>query len=817
MDRLLQDLRYGLRMLANNPGFTAVAVITLALGIGANTSIFSLVNALLLRPLPRIQEPDRLVAIYTTHDGRYTGVSSYMDYLDFRQRNEVFEDLAVYKPLLMDLSSEDLTERVQGMIVSASYFSVLGVQPARGRFFLPEEDRTPGTEAVAVLGYGLWQLRFGADPGIVGRSVVLNGRAFTVVGVAPEGFRGTDLEEVPEIFAPMMMQPHFMPAYGNLLERRGWGGILIVGRLRQQATLSQARANLATLSAWLKQEYPRTTEHREYSLVPFTQAAVSPEARADVVRLSWLLLGVVGMVLLIACVNVANLLLARSSRRRREIAVRQAIGAARGRLVRQLLLESVTLSLFGGAAGLLLGVWSNRFLRALPLPFHLDLSLDLRILAFTFLLSLLTGVLFGVAPALEATRAHPASHLRAAVADGGRAQGRRWGNVLVVAQVALSLLLLIAAGLFARTLINLGTIELGFDAKNVLVATLDPALQGYEGTEVLDFYQRLMDRIDSLPGVGAASLVSNLPGPGNDDVTSIAVEGYDPGPGNSLSISFNLVGVNYFRTMGIPILRGRAFSDRDDRNAPQVAVINETAARAFRQSTGRDELGARVSSEGPEGPFVEVIGIAADSKTGNLRADPVPLIYLLQRQLAMGNWSRMTLLVRTGGDPLGLLPSVRAAVEAIDPNIPVFNVGTLEAHLAITLVQERLSATLLVISALLALLLAAVGLYGVLSYSVSQRTRELGLRMALGAHAGDLLKSVVWQGMMLVASGVLIGLLAAFAAARLLSSFLFGVTGTDPLTYLGVSALLAAVSLLASYLPARRATRVDPMIALRSE
>lgn len=819
MDRLLQDIRFGLRTLLRSPGFTAVAVVTLGLGIGVSTSVFSLVNAFLLRPVPGVEEPERLAVMFTGEDQADMGVSSYMDYLDFEERVEAFDGFAAFKPRLMDLSAAGDTERVQGFMVSGNYFDVLGVRPVHGRFFSSEDDDEPGAETVAVLGYSLWQEQFAGDPGVVGETVVLNGLAFDVVGIAPPGFRGTVLEARPQLFAPMMMQAHFMPESGYLLDRRGWGGIYTVARLADGVSLEQAQDDVTSVAAWINEMNPEIAGWgRQYLLVPFSSGSLRPADRGVVVQFSSLLSGVMGLVLAVACVNVANLMLTRSVQRRSEIAVRQALGADRGRLFRQLLVESLGLAALGGAAGVLFAVWAQGFLRALPFPFELDLGLDVRVLGFVVAVSLVTGIVFGLLPAARASRVDLSARMRRGGGVRRRPQRRGFADVLVVAQVALSLILLIGAGLFARTLVSLGSIDLGFDADNVLVATVDPGLQGYEGGEIKSFYDRLMPRLEAVPGVERASMISAPPGPDNDNYWSMAIEGFAPAPDQRVGSYISYVASGYFETMGIPVLEGRAFEPADARGAP-IVMMNATGAQMFEQLTGREALGARVGFDGPEGTFAEIIGIVADSTVGGLRDEARPQLYLSHEQItALGMGARMSLLVRTGAtDPLSVVAGVRGAVMETDPNVPVFAATTLEDHLSATLVQERLSATLLGFSAALSLLLASVGLYGILSYAVAQRTREMGIRMALGARTEDVRRHVVRRGMALVAGGCVLGLAASWFGASLLSSFLFGVTHTDPMTYVAVTALLVAVALIAAWVPARRATRVDPITALRSE
>ncbi|MCH7824855.1 MAG: ABC transporter permease [Acidobacteria bacterium] len=818
MDRLVQDFRFGLRTLVRNPAFTVVVVLTLGLGIGINTAVFSLVNAFLWPSLPHVDEPGRLVTLFTGDgDGGSPGVTAYMDYLDFEERVDAFEGFAAHKPLLMDFLGGGETERVQGMIVSANYFDVLGVRPAHGRFFTAADDDEPGAETVAVLGHALWQERFAGDPGIVGGTVVLNGRSFDVIGIAPADFRGTILQSRPQVFAPFMMQPHFMPASGNLLNRRGWSGIFTVARIREGVSFEQARDNIESVASWIHEAFPEIG-WREYTLVPLEQGTLMPRERGMIVQFSGLLMGVMALVLAVACVNVANLMLARSVQRRPEIAVRQALGADRASLFRQLLIESLTLSLAGGAVGLLLAFWSQSLLRALPFPLELDLGLDARVVGFAAAASVLTGIVFGFLPAFRATRVDVADRMRRNA--GTVARAGRWGlaNGLVVAQVALTLVLLVGAGLFARTLVSLGTIDLGFDTANVLVATVDPGLQGYEGGEIKSFYDRLMPRIESVPGVERASLVSALPGPENDNYWTASIEGYAPEPGERFETFISYVAAGYFETIGISVVQGRGFRAADA-GGPFVAIVNETGARQLAERTGRNALGARLGFDGPDGDFGEIVGIVADSTVGSLRADPRSQVYLSHDQIAaLGMGARMSLVVRTGSvDPLTVLPGVRAAVVETDPNVPVFASNTLEEHLSATLFQERLSATVLGFSAALSLFLASVGLYSVLSYAVARRTKEMGIRMALGARTAQVRHLVVRQGMVVVGIGATIGIGTAFAVSSLLSGFLYGVAGTDPATYAVVIVLLAAVSLLAAYVPARRATRVDPLTALRTD
>jgi predicted permease len=809
MERLLQDLRYGLRMLGRNPGFAVVAVITLALGIGVNTVVFSVVNALLLRPLPLVEEPQRLVVMFT---GEFdsVNVSSYMDYGDFAERNRSLSGFAAYKARAVDLTGEAGTTRVDGMLVSANYFDVLGVQPQLGRFFTPTDDDEPGAETVAVLSHELWQSSFGADPNVVGRTARLNGLSFTIVGVAPAGFRGVSLESRPQVFVPMMMQPHLMPSSGMLLDRRGWGGIYTVGRLAEGMSFEQARDDFAAIAGWLKETYPDYTGQREYRLAPLPQATLTPSDRAVVVRFSGLLTGMMALVLLVACVNVANLMLSRALRRQREFAVRQALGAGRGRLVRQMLLESLLLSAIGGAAGLMLAYAASGVLERLPFPMALDFGFDGRMLAFVAAVTLLTGIGFGAMPTLRATRVDLARRMQA---DGGSRRPRRFrlGGALVVAQVALSLVLLIAAGLFLRTLLVLGSSDLGFDPDGVVTATIDPSLQGYGESEIDAFYRRALDRVAGIPGVESVSMTSALPADG-DDSMGITIEGIER-PEGGLYIGTIAVGADYFETLRIPMLRGRGFTRSDADRGERLLVLNETGAELLARYYPGDPLDARISFEGPGGPWLRVIGIAADSKTASLREEERPVAY--GGPFAA---SSMSIIARTAGvPPARVAPDLRAALSEVDGNVPAFEVGTLEEHLSTVLLPERLTAALLGFAATLALALASVGLYGVLSTAVVRRTREMGIRMALGAHTGAVRRLVLGRALLLVALGAIVGIGGSLALGSVMASFLYGVTPTDPATYTAVIALLVVVALAAAYVPARRATRVDPLVALRSD
>ncbi len=835
METLWHDLRYGFRVLRASPGFAAVAVLSLALGIGANTSIFSVVNAALLRPLP-VAEPDRLVFVYNGSRESPYSVSSYPDYIDYRDKNEVFSELLTYSSIVMSARADDQTDLLSGSIVSGNFFDALGVRAELGRTFLPEEDRTPNTHPVAVISHGLWQRRFGSDPGIAGQQLSLNGHQFTIVGVAPSGFEGPEVLETNDIYVPMMMQALVRPPRGgfsgdmnpDLLGRRGSRWLRIIGRLKPGVTREQAQAGMTALAASLEQAYPNENSNRVATIYPVSK--VDPEAYSQLISVAGLLLAVVAIVLLIACANVANLLLARASARRKEIAVRLALGASRSRLVRQLLTESVLLSLAGGVVGLLLALWTIDLLKtATPtsgiFSFTLDYHLDGRVLAFTFALSFATGIIFGLAPALQASRADLVPALKdevAMVAQGRRRLSLR--NLLVVAQVALSLVLLIGAGLFLRSLKNAQDIDPGFEADKILNAQLNINLLRYTKAQGQEFYRRVIERVEALPGVESASLARVVPMSGSGRTTSIQIEGQETREDNFRSestggsaasenpntASSNVVGPKYFQTMGIGLVRGRDFNPQDKEGVPLVIVVTEAFARRYFED--QDPLGRRVSFRGAQGPWSQIVGVVRDSKYRTVGESARATVY---QPLAQNHETGMALHVRTKGKPASLAESVRREVQSLEPNLAVTNIESMSDVLSASLFAARMGAVLLGIFGLLALLLAAVGLYGVMSYSVARRTREIGVRMALGAGTGNVLRLVLKEGMMLVGGGLAAGLIVAAGVTRLLASFLYGVNPLDAITFVAIPLTLALVALIANYLPARRATKVDPMEALR--
>jgi macrolide transport system ATP-binding/permease protein len=812
MQTLFQDLRYGARTLLKKPGFTLIAIITLGLGIGANTAIFSLVNVVMLRPLP-IAEPDRIVEVTPLTKGAQFGAFSYPLYKDFRDKNEVFDGLAAYIPAPMSLSQNGVNERVWGYLASGNYFDLLGVRAVRGRMFTQEEDRVPAANPVAVVSYGCWQRRFGGDPNLVGKTIKLNGHDFTIVGVAPEGFHGTVLIFEPEIYTPMMMAKQIAPGDSNWFENRGDSGILAFGRLKQGVTRTQARESLNLLISQIARD-DKGFEGTTFGVTPAGLAF--PMLRIGTFGFAGVLMATVALVLLIACVNLANLSLARATQRRKEIAIRLSLGAGRSRVVRQLLTESVMLSLAGGVVGWLIALWMIDLAVAFkpPIDFNLlfDLAPDWRVLAFTIIVSFITGAVFGLAPALQASKVDLIPSLKDETGlDGYRRS--RFRNGLVIAQVALSLILLIAAGLIVRSLQQTQMVGPGFETENRVAMSVDLGLQGYDEARGREFYKRLITRVESLPGVRAASYVGALPLNLDFNGGVFYVEGQPfTRASDLLTLPTGEVWPRYFETMGIPLLQGRDFTMRDDKEESRYVIVNQTFAQRF--WPGQNPVGKHLSRGGPDGQRFEVVGVVKDGKYWTLGEAPRPFVYF---SLARQYGSSVTLVAHTSVEPQNMINTIRREVATLDPNLPIYDVKTISEHLGLTLLPLRAGAWVAGSFALLALLLAGLGIYGVMAYTISQRTREIGLRMALGAESRDVMRLVVRQGMWLALIGLAIGLAGALVLTRLMSSVLYGVSATDFVTFAGVTLLLGSVVLIACYLPARRAARVDPIVALRCE
>ena len=820
MGTLFQDLRFGLRMLAKNPGFTAVAVITLALGIGANTAIFSVVNALLLRP-PAVEAPSQLLEVWNQNI-HGSGIEHYLplaypDYLYYRDHNQVFSGMLAFdgEPCMVSWSRSGQGEKAQGALVSGNFFEVLGVKPTLGRTFLPDEDLTPGAHPVVVLSHAFWEHRLGADPGVLGKKFIFYGTSFTAVGIAPAGFNGILVGVQPDFWAPLAMTAAFTNDASFLTDRdTSW--VFGAGRLKVGVTQSQAQADMGVLSHHLQQAYPKSNSAHEAAVFPVT--LVPAPFRGYVIAFTGLLMAVVVLVLLIACANAANLLLAQATARRREMAIRAALGAGRGRLIRQMLIESTLVAFLGGCVAFLLASWIAPALLALKppsFPLKLEVPLDWRVLAFTVAASLATGIIFGLAPALRSAWLDVISVLKDEGGIGGYRRSKL-RSVLVVAQISVCLVLLISAGLCVRSLMNAQSINPGFETRHVLMAELNPGSLGYSESKGRAFYQELIGRVEALPGVTSVSTAGYLPLAGNEMMAGAGPERQGVPAEGLPGIDTTDVGPGYFKTMGISLQQGREFTAQDGPGSPGVAIINEAMAKSY--WPGENPVGQRLLVQNGPGPeshdSLEIVGVVETGKYRTLSEDPLPFFY---RPILQMYHSKLTLVVRAAGDPHSLLPEVRYEVQALDPNVVPFDLETMKEYMALPLFPAHTTGLLLGAFGFLALVLAMGGLYGVMAYTVSQRTREIGLRMALGATQRDVIKLMVGQGMLLTLIGIGIGLAGAFAATRVLSSLLYGISATDPITFLAVSLILTGVAFAASYIPARRATKVDPMVALRQE
>jgi putative ABC transport system permease protein len=815
METFWQDLRYGARMLLKNPGFALVAIVTLALGIGANTAIFSVVNAVLLRPLP-FDSPQRLLMIGQTQPEDRSNLSqfSFRNFADLRAQTKAFDRLAAYYNNNMTLTGQGDAARLRATVVTADLFPLLGASATLGRTFLPEEDNAGagGRGYPAILSWDCWQQHFGSDAGVVGRTINLNGNAYTVVGVMPAKFSFPVQAQPTEVWISPARDAE-KTSEGAMMVERGYLAWRVVGRLKDGATIEQAQAEADVVASNLVRQFPYMNKDLGIRVTPLLEWLVG-NLRFTLL----LLLGTVGVVLLIACSNVANLLLERAVSRQREITVRLALGASRWRIARQLVTESLMLALAGGALGSLLAMWGTRLIVSLSpegITRITETRLDARVLAFTAAISLLTGVLFGIAPAVSFSPAALAESLK----EGGRggSGGLRSGrarNFLVIAEVSLALVLLVGAGLLVRTLVRLQNVPLGFDPRNVLTMIVAKS-PGGEPEKTGEFYRQLTERIRVLPGVVNASVTWQLPLSGASATTGLEIEGQPNEPGRSPVGVIHSAGPGNFRSMGIPILQGRDFTDRDDLKSAPVIIVNETLAKRF--FPAGDAIGKHITpSFSTTGGTQkrEIIGVVGDVKHQSLKRDAVHEFYFAQAQMPV---TSMTVVVRTSVDPHSLVGAVRKEVQSMDGNAPIYSVVTAEEYMGRSVASTRFNMTLLAAFAAVALLLTAVGLYGVISFSVSQSRHEIGIRMALGAQTSDVLKLVMGQGMVLTIVGVVAGLAAAYWLTRLMSSLLFGVGATDFVTFAGVSLLLVVVAGLACYIPARRASKVDPMIALRYE
>jgi len=820
MENLIKDVRFGVRMLVKNPGVTLVAIVTLALGIGANTAIFSGVNAFLMRPLS-VPNPDNLIRpLEVAEDRGFTDEMSYPDYLDYSSQATSFTGLAAEDMLSAAVDAENQSDVIWGQVVSANYFDVLQVKPILGRTFLPDEDKTLGANNVVVLGHSFWQRRMGADPNIVGKTVQLNNRGYQVIGVAPSYFVGTKFALALDFWTPMSMAEELRRSPGMLTDR-GSHWMNVIGRLKPGVSITQASTELNTIAGRLNQAYPNERAST-------TTATVLPEVDGrweDMATIfksaSAIAMAIVGLVLLIACANVANLMLARAASRRKEIGIRLALGANRARLIRQLLTESMLLSIAGGALGLLLALWVTRLMEGfIPVleynvisPFF---SLDARALVFTLIISLATGVVFGLAPALQSSNPDVVPVLKGDPDAARRGKRKAFGlrNVLVVAQVALSLVVLVCGGLFIKSFRKAQTMDPGFGNKNGLIVSLSPTLLGYENEQSRQFYRQVLERVSHVPGVDAVSYAQTLPlGDSSNSTGPVLKEGETLAKGSAgRVIMTNIVSPGYFKTMQIPILDGRDFDDRDQPKTQRVIIVNQKMAEQL--WPGESAVGKRIFMGADSHEASEVVGVVKTGKYRALAEDPKPFFYYSMGQLRP---RPMAMVVRASVDPRSLVGAIRTEVQAIDRRVPLSGVKTMDDHKTYALWAPNMAASFSVAFAVVAILLSAVGLYSVMAYVVSQRTREVGIRMALGANRRDVMKMITRQGMRLAAVGVVIGLLLALALAQVLSSLLIGISGYDVTTFILVPALLSVVALLACYLPARRATKVDPLIALRYE
>ncbi len=802
METLVQDLRYCLRMLRKSPLVTAAGVFSLAIGIGANTAMFSWVDGLVLSPL-RVQEPERLVHLYSTDASGFRGSYSYLNYRDQRDRNEVFDGLSAWRSIPLSFNDGSESERIFGQIVSGNYWEVMGVEAALGRTFTSREDEVKDRDPVVVLSHGFWQRRFASDPGVLGRSIRLNGHSFSIVGVLPESYRYASVGIETDVFAPLTMMGVLIPG-PDRLGSRGRGFLDVVGKLKPGVGLDEAQAHMNVVARELSLAYPDENQDRGVALVLESRALLPSEAQDAMTGTVLILMGVVSFVLLIACGNVANLQLARAKAREGEMGVRAALGARRSRLVRQLLTESVVLAAIAATAGVALAFAVNHAVKSISLPVgapvYFDIGINPRVLAFTTLAAVVSAIVFGLAPALRASASSGSS--------SRLVSGSRLGAVLITGQIALSLVLLIGASLFLKSLRAAQDIDPGFDADSVLLAAVDPNLQGYDEAKVRGFYQRLASAAFSLPGVVSVGLADAAPIQLGTQQWGVEIEGYVPATNERMNLDFAIVTPGYFETLRIPILRGREFGTEDGADGQGALIVNETMARRFWPDV--DPIGRPIRTGGRDRV---VVGIAADSKVYSLGERPLALMYFPYEQ--MGRGAALTLFLRTRGDPLALVDPLRGQVRALDASLPLYDIETMHERLAFGLLPSRLSASVLGAFGIVALLMAAIGLYGVTAYGVAQRTREIGLRMALGAAAPDVLRLVLRRVLAMSMAGLGIGIAGGVLLGSLARGLLFGSGASDLSTYLAGPLVIALTALLAGFIPARRAARIDPMAALR--
>jgi predicted permease len=815
---MFQDLRYGAMMLMKHPGFTFVAALTLALGIGANTAIFSVVNAYLFKPLP-VVEPDRLVVL-ASKDQRSEAPhgTSYLNYADIRNQRDVFTEVIAYVPDIVSLNVDGEAERGMIELVSGNYFAMLGVGAAHGRVFAPDEGQTIGSSPVIVLSHGYWQRRFGGEVSAIGKTIKVNGQSFTIIGVTPESFPGTEPILTVNAYAPLMMKAQLHQNQQDTFTQRGLESFRVMGRLAPGVSLTQAGAAMETLARDIARQYPDVFKELSFLVVPETKARPSISAPTFVPRIAAILMTLVGLILLIACANVSNLMLSRAAMREKEMAIRSALGASRFRLIRLLLSESMLLGLFSGVAGVIITLWATDLLSSVRMatdnPVKFEARPDWRVFLFLLGAALGAGVIAGLVPAFRTSRLNLSATLKEGGRDSASGGGRhRLRNALVVSQVAASLLLLVCAGLFLRSLQAAQRIDLGFRRDNVLMFSADTELQSYDQRRGQRFYRKLLDRLNELPQVRSAGLGTHKSLVGWVPTTEVFLpDRGEQAKGDSVNVLTNRVSADYFETLNISVLEGRAFTSRDDEEATRVAVVNETMARAYWQ--GDSAIGRQLRLE-RGGPPVEIVGVVKNSKYGSIGEEPRPCLYL---PFAQNYQSTSILYLHTEGDPAAAAAAARQVVSELDQDMPVYDLKTMNTHLSgIALLFVRVGAALVGVFGFLGLSLAVVGLYGVVSHSVSQRTREIGIRIALGARAADVLRMLLKQGMILTLVGVAAGLAAAFAVTRLMGGLLYGVSATDPMTFIAIPLLLTIVATLACWIPARRAAKVEPMVTLRAE
>jgi len=819
--RLVADLRYACRTLIKNPGFAAVAILSIALGVGLNTAMFSYVDAILLRPLP-VPDSGRVVEIDSTAPGNRLGSMSFPDYVDLRDRTRTLSAMACYEmvPMGISASREGAAHLTLGVMVSGNFFSGLGIDIPVGRGFRADEDATPGKDLVAVISHSLWESEFESDPGVIGRKLRVNGTDFTVVGVAPAGFAGPEAFVVSEVYVPMNAYPQAMPnSTSAFLTARGNRRLTLYGRLKPGVSASQANAELSTIARNIATQYPDTNRDRTVVVLNYLKARFENDPMDAMLGL--MLLALSGMVLLIACANVANLVLARGTVRAKEIAIRMAIGGTRWQLVRQMLTESLLLALLGGTAGLAVGYAGVQFLSSVRFPSDFPLAfgvrMDTRLLVFSFSVAIATGLIFGLLPALRSTRTDLSTTIKASDQGPGKAfwRGRLAGrNVLVTAQLMLSVVLLILSAFFMRGFDAARHVDPGFRIDHTFFFTLDASMVRYNETKAREFYRQVGDRLRGRTGIRDVALSSTIPYMPSQNMRRILVDGYQTRPGEDSPSAWSyLVDDHYFAVMETRMVSGRAFTDRDTASSPRVAIVNETlAARAW---PNRDPIGQRMRLDGPNGPVVEVAGVAKDGKY-LYWAEPAQAV--VWTPFSQEYNSQMKVIVRTEGDPAAMTAAARAEVRALDPDIPVVNLNTMAGFYEDrAMLGPRLIAQTVTAIGLVGVLLAIVGLYGVVAYAVSRRTREIGIRMAIGARPMDVLRMVLAQGLAFTAIGVAAGIVITLAAARFLQNLAVGVSPRDPAVLIGVPAILALVMLAACWLPARRASRIDPIRALRQD